>query len=128
MIAPDRSAQMSASAAASRICASKFAWSFMSRPFECSGALAPSFSCVRNMLPPALRAQAAGRTFAAAETPVVARAALAEITGVGMLADQVDEPRTAEVVRELPGRGLAEPHQRGVQFERPGHAERQRIS
>src|SRR5882724_60506 len=40
------------------------------------------------ILPPSPRAQAAGWTFATAIAPVVLRAALAEITGVGVLADQ----------------------------------------
>ena len=73
-----------------------------------------------------LRAQRAGRAFAAAITPIMPRAAFAEIAGVGVLADQVDQPCPAEFVRQLPGRGLVQPHQRRVQFELPGHAEIER--
>src|SRR3954468_14644783 len=80
----------------------------------------------RRILPPALGPQAAGRAFAAAIAPVMARAALAEIAGVGVFADQVDQPCPAELVGELPGAGLVQPHQRRMQFEWPGHAEIER--
>src|SRR5204862_23210 len=67
-----------------------------------------------------------GRAFAAAKTPIGPRAAFAEIAGVRMLADQIDQPCPAEVMRELPGRGLVEPHQRRMQLEILGHAEIER--
>ena len=51
------------------------------------------------------------------------RAAVAEVAGVGVLADKVDQPCPAEVVCELPGRGLVEPHQGLVQLEIFCHAE-----
>ena len=72
----------------------------------------------RRILPPALRPQTAGRAFATAITPLVLRAAFAEIAGVGMFADQVDQPCPAELLRELPGTGLVQPHQRCVELER----------
>src|SRR5882672_128547 len=78
------------------------------------------------IFPPALRAQSAGRALAAAITPVVPRTAFAEIAGVGVFPDQVDQPCPAEIIRQLPGAGLVQPHQRGVQFERLGHAEVER--
>src|SRR5882757_10203209 len=78
------------------------------------------------ILPPALRAQAACRAFASSKTPIVLRAAFAEIAGVGMLADQVDQSCPAEIVRELPGRCLVEPHQGRMQFEIFRHAEIER--
>ncbi len=77
----------------------------------------------RRVFPPALRAQRAGRAFAAAIAPLVLRAALAEIAGVGVFADQIDQPCPAELIGELPCRGLVQPHQRRVQFERLAHAE-----
>src|SRR5437762_1603237 len=48
------------------------------------------------IFPPALRPQRAGRALAAAIPPIVLRAAFAEITGVGMLTDQIDQPCPAE--------------------------------
>src|SRR6266853_4583649 len=78
------------------------------------------------ILLPSLRPQRTGGTLAAAVTPVMPRTALAEITGVGVLADQVDEPCPAKFVRERPCRGLVTPHQRRVQLKRPRHAEIER--
>ncbi len=54
------------------------------------------------------------------------RAALAEIAGVGVLTDQVDQPCPAEFMRQPPCAGLIQPHQRRVQFERLVHAEIER--
>ena len=54
------------------------------------------------------------------------RAAFAEIAGVGVLSDQIDQATAAEVVRQLPRRGFVEPHQRRMQLERPRHAEVER--
>src|SRR5215813_10857492 len=79
-----------------------------------------------HIVPPSLRSQLAGRALAAAMAPVMPRAALAEIASVGVVADQVEQPCPSEVVRELPGRGLVEPHQWRVQLEIPGHAEIER--
>src|SRR5262245_39459961 len=78
------------------------------------------------ILPPSLRPQAARRTLAAAIAPFMPSAAFAEIAGVRMLADQVNQPGATEIMRELPGCSLVEPHQRRVQFETPGHAEIER--
>src|SRR6202008_3186943 len=80
-----------------------------------------------HILAPALCPQCAGRTFAAAEAPVVARAALAEIAGMGVLANQVDQAGAAEPERQPPGRGLVQPHQWRVQLEALRHAEIERI-
>ena len=80
----------------------------------------------RHILPPPLRPQRARRALAAAVTPRMPRAAFAEIAGVGVLADQIDQPGAAEIMRELPGRGLVAPHQRRVQLETSGHAEIER--
>ena len=44
----------------------------------------------------------------------------------GVFADQIDQRGAAEFVRQLPGAGLVQPHQRRVQFELPGHAEIER--
>src|ERR1700730_13880681 len=57
-------------------------------------------SRARRIFAPALAAQCTGRAFAAAVTPIMPRAALAEITGVGMFADQVDQPCPAEFIRQ----------------------------
>ena len=43
-----------------------------------------------------------------------------------MFADQVDQPCPAEIMRQLPGRGLVQPHQRRMQFELSRHAEIER--
>src|SRR6266702_8962274 len=81
---------------------------------------------LRHILPPSLRPQAARRALAAPIAPVVLRATFAEIAGVRLLADEVDEPGAAEVMRQLPRRGLVDPHQRRMQIEFAGHAERER--
>src|SRR3954471_20241580 len=78
------------------------------------------------MLPPPLCPQAARRALAAAVSPIMLRAAFAEIAGVRLLADEIDQPLAAELMGELPRRGLVDPHQRCVQLELAGHAERQR--
>src|SRR5690349_9553102 len=80
----------------------------------------------RRKLPPPLRSQAARRALAASVSPIMLRAAFAEIAGVRLLADEVDQPCAAEVVGELPRRRLVDPHQRRVQLEFLGHAERER--
>lgn len=54
------------------------------------------------------------------------RAAFAEVAGVGLLANEIDQAVAAEIMRELPRRGLIDPHQRRMQLECAGHAERQR--
>src|SRR5260370_37036366 len=84
-----------------------------------------AFSPTR-IFPPPPRPQRAGRALAAAKTPIMLRAALAEIARVGMLADQIDQPCPAKIVRESPGRGLVEPHQWRGQFKGFGHAEIER--
>src|SRR6266850_7494105 len=66
----------------------------------------------RRIFPPALGAQRTGRAFAAAITPRMLRTTFAEIAGVGVFADQVDQPCPAKFIRELPCAGLVEPHQR----------------
>src|SRR3954470_7612551 len=76
----------------------------------------------RHILPPSLRPQTARRALAAAVAPIMLRAAFAEIAGVRLLADEIDQSVTAEVVRELPRRGLVDPHQGRMQLECPGHA------
>lgn len=62
-----------------------------------------------HIFPPALGAERTGRAFAAAIPPIVPRAAFAEIAGVGVFADQVDQPCPTELMRKVPGRGLVEP-------------------
>src|ERR1700733_14777135 len=80
-------------------------------------------SCNERLPPPA--AQLAGRAPTAAIAPIVALAALAEIAAVALLADQFDQPLAAELARQLPGRPLVAPHQRGMDDEAVVHAERQ---
>src|SRR6202041_3275242 len=72
---------------------------------------------------PAPGAKRAGWTLTAAITPSMPGAALAEIAGVGVFTDQVDQPCPAELVRQLPRTGLVQPHQRRVQFEPLVHPE-----
>jgi len=57
----------------------------------------------RRIFAPAFCTQRAGRALAAPKTPIVLRAALAEITGVRVFADQINQPCPAEIMRELPG-------------------------
>ena len=45
---------------------------------------------------------------------------------MGVFADQIDQACPTELMRELPGRGLVQPHQRRVQLEVLGHAEVER--
>src|ERR1700734_1862287 len=85
-------------------------------------ALTPGSPLLR-VFPPALCAQRTGRTFTAAVTPGMPRAAFSEIAGVGVLADQIDQPCPTKLVRQLPGTGLVQPHQRRVQFKRLVHPE-----
>ena len=47
------------------------------------------------ILPPPLRPERTGRTLPAAITPLVPCAAFAEIAGVGVLADEIDQPLAA---------------------------------
>src|SRR5471032_1900278 len=61
---------------------------------------------VAGELPIAARAQCARRAGAAAIAPVVQRAALAEIAGVGAGADQVHQRRAAQFLRQFPGLAL----------------------
>src|SRR5690242_20535996 len=51
--------------------------------------------------------------------------AVAEVTAVGFLADQLDELVAAERVRQSPGCSLIAPHQGGVNDETTVHPERQ---
>src|SRR5437868_14428042 len=74
------------------------------------------------ILAPPLRTQRAGGAYTAAIAPIVTSAALAEITGVGVFADQIDQPCPAELIGEFPRVGLVQPHQRHVQFEAFVHA------
>src|SRR5260370_12676746 len=60
----------------------------------------------------AVGAKFAGRTFPAAETPDVARGALAEITAVGLLDQQIDQRIPTEFLGEREGSRLVDPHQR----------------
>ena len=53
-------------------------------------------------------------------------ATVAEIAGVRVLADQIDQPCPAQIVRQLPGRRFIQPHQRRMQFEWFGHAQIER--
>src|SRR4051812_15542939 len=71
-------------------------------------------------------AQCAGRTAAAAVSPRMARAAAAEVAGVGLFDDELHQRIAAEVLRELPGRRLVDPHERRLDGETPRHPERQR--
>ena len=75
----------------------------------------------------ALGAQLAGRAGAAAITPIVPLAALAAIAGVGVLDDEIDERLAAERVRQRPGLGLGQPHQRRLDLERHLRAEPDRL-
>src|SRR5438477_556530 len=75
---------------------------------------------------PAVGAQLAGRAFAAAGAPVVHRLAPAEIAGVALGADQLDEILAAEPLGQRPGLGLAELHQRRLDREAALHAELER--
>src|SRR5690349_8061200 len=65
------------------------------------------------------------RAAAAAMTPSVAGTALAEITGMRLFDDQLHQGIPAEVARELPRRGLVDPHERSLDREAPVHAERE---
>ena len=56
----------------------------------------------------------------------MARAAAAEVAGVGLFDDELHQRITAEVLRELPGRRLVDPHERRLDGETPRHSERQR--
>src|SRR6202042_874568 len=108
-------------------CSSQRLWNTGSSAFAdddgVDGATFRGYALPRRVFVPALRAQHTRRAFAAAITPIMARAAFAEIAGVGMFADQIDQPCPAEFVRQLPGRGLVQPHQRRVQLEGPRHSE-----
>src|SRR5476651_2621904 len=81
---------------------------------------------VAGELPIAARAQCARRAGAAAIAPVVQRAALAEIAGVGAGADQVHQRRAAQLLRQFPGLALVAPHQRRFQLDARVHAEVER--
>src|SRR5436190_13057407 len=81
----------------------------------------PSLLAVQ-IFPPPLRPQRAGGAFTAAIAPVVTSTALAEIAGVGVFADQIDQPCPAELIGEFPRVGLVQPHQRHVQFETLVHS------
>ena len=61
---------------------------------------------------PALGAQVAGRTGAAAIAPIVQHVARALVAGVGVVDDDVDQRLAAQVLGHLPGLGLVYPHQR----------------
>lgn len=62
-------------------------------------------NALRDVFAPALGPQAARWAFAAAIAPIVLRAPFAEIAGMHVLPDQVDQPSSAELMREPPGRG-----------------------
>ncbi len=72
------------------------------------------------------RPQLTRRAGAAAVAPVVAVRAVAEVAGVGLLEDQVEQRRSAEVLRQFEGRRLVDPHQRRVQNKAALHAEIER--
>ena len=72
------------------------------------------------------RTQPAGGTVAAAIAPVVPLRAVAEIAGVRLLDQQVDERLSAKLVRERERRRLVDPHQRRMDDEPPIHAEVER--
>src|SRR5438094_10289738 len=59
-------------------------------------------------------AQRAGRTAPAAMAPRVPRAALPQIASVRLFDDQLDQRLPAQVARQLPGRRLIDPHERGL--------------
>src|SRR5690606_15724138 len=75
---------------------------------------------------PAGGAQLAGGAFAAAVAPVVPMLAIAEVAGMGRLHDQFDERFATEGTGELPGGGLVDPHQRGLDPRPRVHAEIER--
>src|SRR6266508_1394673 len=70
--------------------------------------------------------QPTGRTGAAAIAPIVPVRAVAEIAGVGVLDQQVDEWVAADLMREREGRRLVDPHQRRMDDEAAIHAEIER--
>ncbi len=54
------------------------------------------------------------------------RAAFAQIAGVRVADDGLDQRRAADVLRHFPGRGLVDPHQRRFQHEAGVHADIER--
>src|SRR5437870_3679510 len=74
-------------------------------------------------LVPAL-SQRARRTATAAVPPRMARPSLAQITGMRVFDDELDQRPAAQVARELPSRGLVDPHERRFDREAARHAER----
>jgi Insecticide toxin TcdB middle/N-terminal region/Insecticide toxin TcdB middle/C-terminal region/Salmonella virulence plasmid 65kDa B protein len=74
---------------------------------------------------PAGAPQHASRAMAAAETPLAAIGAVAEIAAVCLVADQLDECVAAEIAGQRPGCGLVAPHQRRPDHKPMIHAERQ---
>src|SRR5216683_1595394 len=73
----------------------------------------------------AVFSELARRTLAAARPPLVALA-LAEIAGVSLLDDDIDERLAAELLGQGEGRGLVDPHERRLQHEAPVHAQAER--
>ena len=96
--------------------------------FRPPGALsrAVALSAPRPIPLPARRAQLASRALAAAIAPVEAPASIAEVAAVALLDDQRDERFAAEFLREAPGGGLVDVHQRRENLDRPVEAERER--
>src|SRR5215475_12590431 len=74
----------------------------------------------------AIRSQPAGRTGPAAIAPVVPARTVAEIAGVGVLDQHIDELIAADRMGEREGRRLVDPHQRRMDHEAPLHAEIER--
>src|SRR4051795_10646002 len=70
-----------------------------------------------------LRAQLAGRAFAATVAPGVPFRAVAEVAGVRMLDQQIDERFAAEFVSKREACRLVDPHERSVNHEAPLHAQ-----
>src|SRR4051812_38277005 len=59
----------------------------------------------------AARAQFASRTGSATVSPIVQGIAPAQVASVGVVADQVDQRRTAQCLRQFPVSRLVDPHQ-----------------
>src|SRR5215468_11133943 len=80
---------------------------------------------LRGLSPPyeAGSAQLASRADAATVAPGVTVDAVTFVAGMGVLQDEVDELRAAEALRQRPGVGLVDPHERRMQHEARLHAE-----
>ena len=84
--------------------------------------VAPSLPCC-----PSPRSQFARRALAAAIAPGMAMRPVAEVAGVRVLDDEVDEPFAAKARRQLPRSGLVEEHQRRFDRHWPVEPKRQRL-